>query len=63
MSKRISQISDVMTENLESALQELNRSKSAWGEKSISDRLEILNEIKNDFLSICDDWAKDQFEK
>jgi acyl-CoA reductase-like NAD-dependent aldehyde dehydrogenase len=45
------------TEEMETALQELNSYKDSWASKPIHERLKILDRLKKDFLSISDEWV------
>ncbi len=48
--------------DLEIALNDLNNQKETWAATPISKRLEILDQIKRDFLSIMNEWVSISLE-
>ena len=42
---------------LETAINDLSRKKNMWAFKPISEKLEILNQIKKNFLSLSEAWV------
>ncbi len=57
MSRGVAQLSDEKTKKLETAIEDLATSREAWNLCSIFYRKEILNTIKEDFLSIAEEWV------
>ncbi|MEJ2281395.1 MAG: aldehyde dehydrogenase family protein [Candidatus Bathyarchaeota archaeon] len=50
-------IANSLQKELDTNLNDLNTQKETWATLSLSEKIEILDQIKKEFLSIMDDWV------